>query len=218
MSTEHDLSGLAHGAATEKVREARNVRLANRRKVGKTSKACPGCGVSTNRWNGRPATEVCDDCLALLWEAEDRRAEDEARKKAPGNEYLRIPVPKWSTTPAWPQWYVSRSNLREERDAFESALANLIYKLLEDRVIPDSKVWNYEGRLVPEPRRGDSTGPVYRVAAPAGTGDLIEALDASAQVYLKALYDEGKEAGRSLLTQLAIGEITVDQLNDTGRK
>jgi hypothetical protein len=199
-------------APSPELKASRNERLQRRKTAGSTAKPCPGCGRTGGR-NFRPADDVCDECLVLMWDGEDARHQRQAALSG-DLELLRLGVRRWSeNSPAWPHWYAPHHSGRDELVELNCAVADLLWLLIGDRKISRVDLSAGRGRFVPKSMWNTGGRPTDRALLPAGAGDLIERVDAAAQAVIDITYEAGVDRGRSLLSQLAAGEITAGEFD-----
>ena len=202
-----------------------------------TKKPCPGCGQT---W-GRPIDKVCSECeRELAYAKECREITSVAANDWPGRVVLALETHTGFYGKAMSDQFEKEARLG---DTFVACIKSLLepYKIegssvlnarhrtirerANERKPKDS--WGF-----PSPVPEDEAGliPVYHVpATPKKTGDqrpmfyvvtveqalFIQRLDGLIRRYLDNAYERGFDQGRSLLSALNAGEITLDDFNAT---
>lgn len=220
---EHTFHVLAGNAPTEATRLARKARLKLRTDAPKTTKPCPGCGVSaSSRRYGRPATEVCDQCLIDLWSRQDALHEQESRA-VEGERHEMLIIPSDGDWPRTMHGIYLHAGRHAPLDELQRAVAGLLKAALRDGIeaVPERA---QEGRRMPTAKPASSFGyspgalhRAYRVLAPKGVAEAIDAIEATLEPAIAYTFQAGVDEGRSLLRGLASGAITSDEF-DSGKK
>lgn len=222
-SEAYGLARLPEQAPSAELKAARYERLNRRRAANSTSKFCHGCGKSGTYRSFRPADDVCDDCLMLFWRGEDADFAREKSKQERELEIILVPVRRWSSGhPAFPSWSnPAYAHSREAHDAleeFQCAAADLLAIFLEPFIVEkNTRSYNSEGKAHPKGHYYTDC-PRNLIYAPPGTGDAIDLFDAAGQRVLTAMHAAGVDRGKSILAQLADGDITVDQFQGIKRQ
>lgn len=194
----------------------REERLAARRLKSSTRSACPCCAwqpSSPYHRKYRPADETCDDCLETLWRAQDALSADEKRRTAGGLEQLLIPR-------AWPYIFEPRFDhvTRSAVDRIIQVCRSVVWATLSDRA-EVCRGWHFSmtfRHVKSHKSETGGSGDSGAVNAPAGTKEALEALPDIITAALIDIYEAGVARGKSLVTMLAAGEITLDEL-ETGK-
>lgn len=215
-----ELQSRARNSLTPEVSAERYSRLQKRINDRTTSKACHGCGEDSQYRDWRPLNDVCGSCLLKMWDGEDYIASQRVAQNKGEFERLLIPVNRWSkNSPAFPSWgNPAYSFYREARialDQFEIASADLFNIFIEPLIVEkNASSWRTNFDI---PHRAVPIGNYYSdcprnaVHAPPGTGDLIQQFSATGQSMIDAMFAAGVDRGKSIISQLAAGDITNDQ-------
>ncbi|MCY4635091.1 MAG: hypothetical protein OXG04_11420 [Acidobacteria bacterium] len=184
-----------------------------RARRGCTYDPWPCCG-KVITWNGgRPKGTICPACSRLIRLGED--AEKRTRETDTGI-YTWAEQSHW-----WPRYYGPYSF--EQRDTAEK-LAQAMFDLIEAvSVLRETREHGYgslgksgqsEGPVLEcigedgRPRRYESGGTAL-VHIPRAVRERLDNLDANIRTALREAYAEGNRRGRSILRQLAAGEMSL---------
>lgn len=192
----------------------RRERIIARRAKPPTRVPCPTCQTPQDpRIYYYPKGECCDDCLMVLWKAEDELSANRARRDAAETETLAV-------QPSWPHLFLPRGD--RDSDAAAKAIENKFRDMLKiltlDRVEPRGETTR--GRIIKASR-----GAIYsegrnalEITVPVGSGDFIDGVSSEISAALAAIYEAGVEKGSSLIARLASGEITIGEFDSRERK
>lgn len=177
---------------------------------GYTYDPCHGCGaIPDNNSRGRPKGSVCTDCYTLLNEAKDRRKFLAAQGKQKWFGHNR--VTHWN-----PYFHVGtyygHNNEPETRD-LQQAFVDMIFAVaLDERGVHEGHgryLTGLDGRVVDELVDHERREACYcAVALTQQARDAISQLHSLIGRMLPAAYQAGEKHGRSVLFQLAAGEVS----------
>lgn len=172
-----------------------------------TSKPCPGCGQVDPY---RPAASVCRACRDAL----DRdKALLAARKAQEGKVLTRMPHAPHALP--YIQYAFEFKSAFQESFSLLAAAAGEVVPAAHAYELTDTE---QAGVLVPEHNKGMNVGgyslhPNFLLIDP-GALEALRAVYASVVNIARVAHADGLADGRSLLTGLASGEITVKEFNE----
>jgi hypothetical protein len=174
--------------------------------MGRTRKPCPGCGKANGLW--REAGTVCNECRRILSAYRLRLKAAQAPKKS-GEVRLAVP-----TAAHWLPYLMHGGEPfgRDARAQFQKAFLDLTTAISTTPIMDRYKVgmgWDAEELI--EPKRSDAGIGTF----PVGVVDPLRRLYAAANLLAQIAYRQGHEEGTNLLAQLASGERTVADFNET---
>ena len=163
---------------------------------GITKKPCHGCGEAKHR----PIDALCGTCRTELDEA---RAIRKAMEENTELEQYRMPWTYYSL-PYIPNLGPGDRDIKND---FQKAIRELITRV---GVPKDSRKWHKpETKHVIDGTKDDD-GTIY---LKADVRELLNTIYHAALKMVKSSHARGKAEGRSFITQLAAGEVTIDVFN-----
>lgn len=161
---------------------------------------CQGCGSV----RGRVKDELCQDCLGLMDAGRTfRLLQADERSRAKGIYTYNC---VWHWNPPYPDG--GSQNGRPVGEAF----IDLVFSVAEPKV-ENWKTAPDRHRLINR-QGGDGMGRDLLIDHQ--TAGALMALDAAIVAYGNGAYNDGVRYGRSMLRQLAAGDLTVSELNTQG--
>lgn len=179
---------------------------------GHTADPYECCGKKPESRYGRPKGKLCDDCAALIKEGKLSRASLKGTTLTPHRF--------WEVDYAYPYIHT------QARDHGRS-IATAMYRLASALTTPapaDTPSWkkapDYAKRKSGDPwpsivdaKKDDNDWSMIVMFDPA-LRTLVNDLDATIRVALKAEYEEGKDDGRSVIRQLATGDMSLNDFDE----
>lgn len=176
---------------------------------GHTRDPWPCCRRPANEAGGRPKATICDDCKALIKiDKETRARQDEQGQKV----YL------WTEMPHW--WLMYYGPYSFGTHGVGRRLSDAMFHVVSAVCRRTHGPWDEEneGKFLEcgGPRaRYEST---FAVRADPAVRDRLDELDAAIRAALADCYAAGRSRGRSIILQLAGGEMSLKDFDERSTK
>lgn len=172
---------------------------------GHTRDPWPCCRRPANERSGRPKGTICDDCKSLIRIGRETRALQSDRGE---RVYLWTTMPHW-----WPMYYGEYSFTTH---GVGRRLSDAMFHVVSAVCRRTHGPWDEknEGRFL------ECGGPRARYEAPVAVSadpqlrERLDELDAAIRAALADCYAEGESRGRSIILQLAGGEMSLKDFNE----
>jgi hypothetical protein len=163
-----------------------------------TRKPCQGCGEVSYT---RKADELCANCQILIQEAKNERLK---RSQIPETQCYTMPW-RWYALPHIPYYQTTFGETQDTKDKIQTTFFSLL-ELSGVRSHEHGQVYLIEGSGSANRQEGCR----MKVAVREDLNTLYHLI----VMLSKEAYAEGKKDGQRLLTQLASGEMSINDFNE----